>query len=294
MDLNKACAKCLNYLLLLLLISTSSLFENSKLLLGKSLLIFRVSRPPVVPSTCPVDRLRTRLWFRALQEMSGLPTAYAVEMALDGDRVRKRNTDVSRPRKWDAYKRGAKVPADRPGPRNAIEQAEARFPGSARWFRSPLWRYLKNEPFNARQFEDALRMIEPAVVSLLFEAAPREHEKVPRQRSFDHDTADRLIALGGFDALVAAILLAGLSEVIASPDLRERALHVYVELQSPLWRMPVLEGIYAELFSQIDARCKHWVYLSPNQRMDVVIFWQGVQAEVERRSADTEGESDQG
>ena len=105
------------------------------------------------PTTQPVDRLRTRLWFRALRDISGLSSAYAIEMALDGDRVRKRDTDVARPRKWDAYEKGTRVPNDRPGPRNAVEQAQARFPGTSRWFRSPLWRYLKKEPLDAMQFE---------------------------------------------------------------------------------------------------------------------------------------------
>lgn len=221
------------------------------------------------------------MWFNALREISGLPSAYALEMALDGDHVRKRDSDVARPRKWDAYEKGAKVPADRPGPRNAIDQAELRFPGTARWFRSPLWRYLKRESFEAREFEDALRALEPAVIEVLFEAEPRKHETEPRQRPFDDDSARRLIAIGSFDALAAAVLLAGLSEAIASPELRDRALHVYVEIQAPLRHLPVMEGIYPELFSLIDSRCKHWVYLSPNQRMDVVIFWQGVQNHVE-------------
>jgi len=200
-------------------------------------------------------------------------------MALDGDRVRKRDTDVARPRKWDAYEKGTRVPNDRPGPRNAVEQAQARFPGTSRWFRSPLWRYLKKEPLDAMQFEEALRTLEPPVTALLFEAEPREHEQVPRQRPFDDESSRQLIALGSFDALVAAVLMAGLSEVIASPDLRERALHVYVGIQAKLRETPLLEGIYPELFSLIDSRCKHWIYLAPNQRMDVVIFWQGVEAE---------------
>ena len=211
-------------------------------------------------------------------------------MALDGDRVRKRNTDVARPRKWDAYEKGTRVPIDQPGPRNAIEQAEARFPGTSRWFRSPLWRYLKKEPLDAMQFEEALRTLEPPVTALLFEAEPREHEQVPRQHPFDDESARQLITLGSFDALVAAVLMAGLSEVIASPDLREQALHVYVGIQAKLREMPLLDDIYPELFSLIDSRCKHWVYLAPNQRMDVVIFWQGVEAEDEQRIFGDAGE----
>lgn len=215
-------------------------------------------------------------------------------MAFDGDRVRKRETDVARPRKWDGYEKGAVVPTDKPGPRNAVEQAEARFPGTARWFRSPLWAYLRHEAFDARRIEDALRALHPEVVAVLFEAKPREHEHAPRQRPFDSDGVRQLLAIAGFDALVAAVLLAALAEVIASPQLRERALHLYVELQAPLREVPELAGIYPELFSLIDQRYKHWVYLSDNQRMDVVIFWQGVQADVERRKATDGDESRNG
>lgn len=46
-----------------------------------------------------------------------------------------------------------------------------------------------------------------------------------------------------------------------------------------------------ELFSPIDQRYMHWVYLSDNQRMDVVIFWQGIQADAERRKVAADDES---
>lgn len=90
------------------------------------------------PPTHPVNRLRTRLWFHVIKLRSGLPTAYAIEMKLDGERVRKRQFDVARPGKWDFYRDGEKVPHDKPNPRNAIDQAESWFSGTASWFRSPI------------------------------------------------------------------------------------------------------------------------------------------------------------
>lgn len=64
---------------------------------------------------------------------------------------------------------------------------------------------------------------------------------------------------------------------IASPELRETSLRIYFDLQSPIMEQPETRPFYAELFSLIDLRCKHWAFPSQNQRMDVVIFWQGVQ-----------------
>lgn len=239
------------------------------------------------PPTHPVDRLRTRLWFHVVKLRSGLPSAYAIEMALDGERVRKRDGDVSRPTKWDFYRDGDKVPSDKAGPRNAIEQAETSFAGTARWFRSPIWAVLRGEKLDRHDIERALRELQPEVVEILFEPEPREHESLPRQRPIDADCETRLAMLGSFDSLVATVLLVALSEEIASPDLRETALRIYHELQPALKEQPEIAPFYPELFSSIDKRCKHWVYLSPNQRMDVVIFWQGVQAESERNASNS-------
>lgn len=88
--------------------------------------------------------------------------------------------------------------------------------------------------------------------------------------------------LGSFDALVATVLLATLAEEIASPVLRETSLRIYFSLQSPIMGKPETRPFYAELFSLIDLRCKHWAFPSQNQRMDIVIFWRGVQEQLER------------
>lgn len=229
------------------------------------------------PPTHPVDRLRTRLWFHVVKLRSGLPSAYAIEMKLDGVLVRKRDTDVARPSKWDRYRDGEKVPSDKHGPRNAIEQAEAFFPGTARWFRNPIWTVLRGEKLDRRDIEHALQGLQNEVVEILFELNPREQESSIRLKPFDADCESRLSMLGSFDALAASVLLAALAEEIASPELRETSLRIYFDLQSPIMEQPETRPFYSELFSLIDLRCKHWAFPSQNQRMDVVIFWQGVQ-----------------
>ena len=229
-------------------------------------------RGPGRRPTHPVDRVRTRLWICWLKQVSGLRSAYAIEMALDGDRVKRRSADVNRPRKWDSYEKGTTVPSTVPGPRNAIAQAEARFPGAARYFFSPLWSYLKNELVGAAQFQQAIQTLEPNVVSLLFEDAPRSPGMPVRPKPFDDERARRLCALGSFDAMVAAVLLAGLAESIASQELRERALDTYLDLQVLLRQTPILVALAPELFRLIDLHCKHWAYPSPSERMEIVIF----------------------
>jgi len=234
------------------------------------------------PPTHPVDRLRTRIWFHVVKLRSGLPNAGAIELKVDGEHVRKRDVDVLRPTKWGFYADGEKVPDDNPDPRNAIEQAEASFSGSARWFRSPIWPVLRGEHCDRYDIDRALRQLQPDVVEILFESESREHETLPRPKSFDAECKARLVSLGCFDSLVASVLWVALSEEIASPELRETALSLYHELQQVMKDQPEISPFFQDLFSWIDKRCKHWVYLSPNQRMDVVIFWQGVQDNAEK------------
>lgn len=224
------------------------------------------------PTTHHVDRVRTQTWFYAIKFASGLPSAYAIEMKLDGEMVRKRDTDVARPRKWDSYQKGQSVPKDKQGARNAIEQAESFFPGTAKWFRSPLWDILKKKKLDQHQIEQALFALDPKVVELLFEPEPREGEARQRLLPFDAGSARLLQALATFDSLVAIVLMAHLAEIIASPQLRELAVNSYAGMQEKLRNIPSLKEVATDFFPLVDNYCKHWTFLSVSQRMEVAFF----------------------
>lgn len=75
-------------------------------------------------------------------------------------------------------------------------------------------------------------------------------------------------------------MLVRLAEAIASPSLRDLALGCYGHLQAVIAHLPEIASFYGELFSIIDSRCKHWVFVSNNKCLDVVIFWQGMKDKV--------------
>lgn len=224
------------------------------------------------PSIHHVDRVRTKVWFYAVKYASGLPSSYAVEMTLDGERIRKRDSDIARPRKWDGYEKGKFVPTDKPGPRNAINQADALFPGTAKWFRSPLWDLLKKKKFDQLQINDALLCLDPQIVALLFEPEPCDGETRPRLSPFDAGSARLLQALATFDSLVALVLMMHLAEVIASPQLRELAVNSYTGMKERLRNRPGIKEVEADFFHLVDGFCKHWTFLSANQRMEIAFF----------------------
>jgi len=173
------------------------------------------------PATHPVDKLRTRLWFHVITLRSGLPSGYAVEKFLDGDFLKKDDAGIFRPRKWPKYQKGIKVPSDRLGSRNAVDQAESYFPGTAQWFRSPLWQILRGEKCDRYFVEKGLRQLPPDIKKVFFEEESHGQSLLSAQKPLGSESNAELLAIGGFDTLVAAVLLVVLSEDIASPTLRE-------------------------------------------------------------------------
>lgn len=231
---------------------------------------------PGRPKRHPVDVLRTQLWFRVVQLRSGLPSAYAIEQALEP-----RNSDegatVWRPRKWDGYERGRKVPTQQAGRRDAVAVAEAAYPGTAKWFHSPLWRVIKKEPVDACFIEEGLRALDRAVVDQLFQAV--EDFGFPKRLEFQTLDATHfagLASLGSFDALVATVLLVQQSTLVGSPDLRQWALDCYRQLQPVIAHAPETREVYPELFSFIDVVCPLWVVVSTTMRLNAHVFWHEV------------------
>lgn len=224
------------------------------------------------PEQHPVDLLRTQVWMGVLKHRSGLNSGYALELKFDPDLVSKREAGVVRPRKWDAYEKGTKVPKPVKGKRYAVDQAEDHFHGTKRYFTSKMWDVLKGVPMTARDVDAALRELDPLVVEILLEPSPREGENERRFRSFDKSVAIELATLGTFDALAAAILFVAKSEAIGSADLRALALNCYLTLQPALEQLPELKASSAKLFRKIDVTCKHWVFPHPNARMEIIIF----------------------
>lgn len=226
------------------------------------------------PPTDPVDRLRTEIWFVAVKLRSRLPSAYAIERSLDGDRFRTSDDGVVRPRKWDRYRDGNVVPDYRSGPRSAIDQAERIAPGSARVFRSALWRVLKREAMSKSEIIAELRKL-PTANHVLFEHKPRTGETHPRIRDFDDVVADELSALDGFEAIEALVLLSTLAGAIGSTPLRNGVSRLYRNMLRPMSNSNDLCAHFGRLFSLTDAHCSAWSHVSATERLNIVFPWTG-------------------
>lgn len=221
-----------------------------------------------------IDVLRTQLWFHVLKLRSGLPSAYAVEKTLEPHLVRASADGVNRPRKWDNYERGSRVPPRKRDASDAVELAEHHCPGTASWFDNPIWEILKGAQPDRWALQDLLQTLSPSVVEVLIttEGSIRGRAELVE---LTQDCFDRLVALGNFEALAATAILARLSEETASHDLRDMVIDCYARLQPILADAPETCVHYPELFTYMDKVCQHWVMISPGKRMNLHVFWHG-------------------
>ncbi len=221
-----------------------------------------------------IDVLRTQLWFHVLKLRSGLPSAYAIEKVLEPHLVRISADGVNRPRKWDSYEHGARVPKRNHDPKDSVDLAERHFPGTARWFDNPIWDVLKGANLDRWALQRRLQILSPPVVDVLITTEGSIKGQAGLVQLTD-EHFDRLVALGSFDALAAIAILAKLSEETASHELRDMVLHCYARLQPILADAPETCVHYPELFTYVDQVCQYWVVLSPGKRMNMHLFWHG-------------------
>lgn len=236
------------------------------------------------PRRDPVDTLRTRVWFHAVKQHSGLPSPYAIETTLEPDRFRNLADGIRRSSTWDGYAKGTRVPRRLPGRKYAVELAEVAYPGTATYFGSPVWRVLKRELRDTGEVNDLIGGLNAAVRDILVQEVVRWDRPERVFVDFDEDAVARLAAIGSFEALGAALLLVTKSELIGFPPLREAALDCYFRMQPALAALPELEPFAEELFLLVDTTCKHWIFPTTQSRLEAVIF----SREVRRRHGDTD------
>lgn len=228
----------------------------------------RRGRPP----RHPIDVLFAQLWFFVVKARSGLPSAYAMELSIEPHLTRRGADGLKRPRKWDGYEAGRRVPERKPGKIGSIEWAEDRFPGTAKYLESPLRILLREEEVTLRWIDNQLRTLPSNIVELLFEPQPASSGLTSALQAFDLPRAQQLAMGGSFDALVATTLLMKRAELIQSPELRRLAWVTYLLTQSSVAALPGVSEIATELFMEIDIKFPQWLYPRPDHRVEVITY----------------------
>jgi hypothetical protein len=105
---------------------------------------------------------------------------------------------------------------------------------------------------------------------LLFE--PKAARGVaPKLKSFNLGLAQQLASSGGFDALIASVLLMRRAELLPSAELRRLAWMAYMASQQSVRAMPAFARVADELFGAIDMMFPNWLYVHHDKRTNVVV-----------------------
>lgn len=200
---------------------------------------------------------------------SGSKSAYRLEKELHPESFRRGEAWLVRSRRWDRYREGKMVPKD-----DLIDRVEGVYPGFADWFRAPFWEAFKAGPLSQDAVSHQLLTLEPNIPGILFK--PGDHRPTRERVPVTDAVADRLVAEGSLPAMAAAVLLVRESEAIASEALRTLAVDIYFRLTHAVsHNYPPLRDIYPALFDYLDAKCMSWTFPHANQRLQVLVCWQG-------------------
>ncbi len=221
------------------------------------------------PQRHPVDVLFARLWMFKLMALAQLTTPKDIQIAIEPDRVKRTSEGVRRSGSWDLYAKGLRIPTPTRGRPDPVEMAEARFPGSARYFKTPLRALLRDEPTTSNWVADQLRTLPPAIRRVLFVRQPAKSSE-DYLAPFELEVAAALAAEGGFDGLSAAVLMMRWAELVPSTLARRAAWFAYMVIRQGIRDDPDIAPVADELFAMIDKRFPHWLYLAPDRRVEIV------------------------
>lgn len=173
------------------------------------------------PRKSEITRFKVMAWFNAVAEASGKTAAELEREFAPAEHVRWVNGMEIRPRLWEKYRRGEVEPrsgCNLKGALNLVERVEQRYPGTAMWLSSPLWRLADKAPMEMSDIRSIYEGL-PYLLRSIFIAAPHEASEVFWRRPVDPQHAcEILLRQGGLDALIVALALVKESEITQYQD----------------------------------------------------------------------------
>lgn len=172
----------------------------------------------------PVIRsMRVRTWFRAVMLASGLTPAQLEREFSEKEPARAAS---ARSCIWDKYRRGEVVPRSgsmSSGRLGLVERVERRYPGTAAWLNSALWRLADKAPMEISELRRVYDgMPKPIRALFLVDCAPRA--LFWRQQSDVEELCTHLAHVDRVEVLIILLALAKEAETIQ--DQRQHVLAV--------------------------------------------------------------------
>lgn len=156
--------------------------------------------------------MRVRCWFNAVSQASGLTTGQ-----LEKEFGEKGAERTPRSCIWNKYRRGDVVPRSRrPGDRSKklVERVESRYPGTAKWLTSPVWRLADPAPMEMSEIRKVYEGMPKSIRSIFVEPASKPSSLFWRRSVNPKQVCEILLRFRDVDALIALLTMVKEAEVV--------------------------------------------------------------------------------
>ena len=153
--------------------------------------------------------------------------------------------------KWAPYRRGQNVPKDPSTQTNPIEVAEAAVPGTARWFRSPIWTAIHGDLTNWRDIDERLLEIEFAAKALFTDQGVFVGKPILKLQP---GGVAQCAMLTGLDLLETIVLLLERGRATQWHELTKAAFALYDASTIKIATMPQIRRNYGAFFDAVESR----------------------------------------
>lgn len=122
---------------------------------------------------------------------------------------------------WQRYRQGLVVPSSGPRPKGTghmVQRVEQRYPGTAKWLTSPLWRAADRAPLAMADVRRAYAALPPYLRSVFIEDGDDESSVFWRRPVDFEDACDLLFRDRSVDAFAAVLVMVKEAETIQNQD----------------------------------------------------------------------------
>lgn len=213
-----------------------------------------------------IRSMRIRSWVRAVQLASGLTLAQLEDAFSEREPGQKPS---NRSCIWGKYERGEVAPRSGCSPKgtpNLIERVELRYPGTAMWLSSPLWRLADKAPMEMSEIREIYEGL-PYLLRSIFIAAPHEASEVFWRRPVDtKDVGEILLKPSTQDTvstLVIALAMVKEAEITQSQYEHWTGVEIVQKCLAMQKQNGVLDGeLLSDLYRYLVARLERVEYFS--------------------------------
>jgi hypothetical protein len=190
------------------------------------------------------------IWYRAVEHGLGLTSAYGVNQLLEPGTLRPGKDGIIRSRKWEGYRDGKHVPKDSDDSPSMVSLAERFSPGTAHWFRSPLWKALRGEFSHHQEVENCILEIEH-LHPILYQT-----EKIVgfTAHSFKPEGINKCVELDGIFLLESVVMAMEYSHLTRHPELIAKSRELYIDVSLRISEIAPVSFHYLEMLDTLDYR----------------------------------------